>query len=151
MTQKNWLLLGCLAALAVAYAVWFTGWFQPDTVEIFHTTRNQRVRPQLGGALPSLMFGLNRPLRLTEIRLVPLAAWQTNHAVLPLWHVVSTSNSVPKKNFSYGQFIPGLRPAVAGTHPEPLDPQVVYRLFVTAGKIHGQHDFALGEPPAAAK
>jgi hypothetical protein len=149
MTSKNWLLLVCATALAVVYAVWFTDWFRPETVEIFHTTRNQRARPQFGGTMPSLMFGLNRQLPLTEIRLVPLAAWQTNHAVLPLWHLVSASNSVPVKTFSYGQSIRGMKPAVNGTHPQLLDPQVTYRLMVTAGKIQGQHDFELGGTPTA--
>jgi len=39
------------------------------------------------------------------------------------------------------------QPAIEGARPEPLQPGVIYRLFVTAGKIRGQHDFQLGAPP----
>jgi len=153
MTPKNWLTLAFLAVLAVVYAVWFTNWFRSDTVAICHTMRerSQQIRPQPGGAMPSLMFGLNRQLKLAELRVVPLAAWQTNHNVLPLWHLVSDSNSVPVKVFSYGQFIRGMKPAVIGTRAQPLEPQVTYRLIVTAGRISGQHDFHLGGEPAGVK
>jgi len=151
MNPKNWLPVVFMTALAVVYAVWFTDWFRPETVEIFHTTRNQQAQSRWGGTGPSLMFGLTRKLKLTEIRVVPLAAWQTNHAILPLWHLVSTSNSVPVKSFSYGQPIHGMSPVVAGAHPQSLEPQVTYRLMVTAGKIQGQHDFELGGTPAGAK
>ena len=151
MTKNNWLLIAFLAALAVAYGVWFTNWFHSDTVAIFHTHRERgpRMRPQPGGAIPSLIFGLDRKLKLTEIRVVPLAAWQTNHNVLPLWHLVSDSNSAPMKAFFYGQFIRGMKPAVVGTRSQPLEPQIPYRLIVTAGKTSGQHDFHLEGDPAA--
>lgn len=143
MTKKNWLLVVFLAALAGAYVIWFTDWFRPATVSVFHTIRNQRARPQSGGAMPSLIFGLNRQLKLTEIKVVPLAAFQTNSSVLPVWHLVSGSNSVPVKTFFYGQFIRGLKPAVPGSRPQSLAPNVTYRLFVEAGKIQGEHDFEL--------
>ena len=141
-----------MALLAIAYAVWFTNWFRPDTVAIFHTVRNVRTRHQpRGGAMPSLIFGLDRQLKLTEVRVVPLAAWQTNHNVLPLWHLVATSNSQPVKAFSYGQFIRGMKPAVTNSRPQLLEPQLSYRLIVTAGNISGQHDFHLEGNPAETK
>jgi len=143
MTKNNQLLLVCLVMLASIYAIWFTDWFRSDSVIIFHTSRYQQIRSQLGGASPSLMFILNRQLKLTEIKVVPLAALQTNPAVLPLWHLVSGSNSVPKKSFFYGQPIRGLKPAVPGSLPQPLETNVTYRLFVMAGKIRAEHDFEL--------
>lgn len=144
MTKKNWLLLAVVVALAAVYVIWFTDWFKPATVQIFHASRNVRRPAQRPGALPNLIFGLNRPLKLTEIKVVPLAGFQTNPSILPLWHLVSDSNSVPVKAFSYGQFIRGLRPAIKGTRPQELATNTVYRLFVTAGKIKGEHDFELG-------
>jgi hypothetical protein len=39
-------------------------------------------------------------------------------------------------------------PAVEGARPDPLQPGVIYRLFVTAGKVRGQHDFHIGAAPA---
>jgi hypothetical protein len=147
MTKKNLLLLAFLAVLAVVYGVWFSDWFRPSTVGIYHTNRSHRTRRMPDGVMPSLIFALDRPLKLTELRVVPLDAWQTNHNVLPLWHLVASSNAVPIKTFFYGQFIRGLKPAVVSTRSQPLAPQVNYRLIVTAGKITGQHDFHLeGEP-----
>ena len=145
MTNKNWLLVGVLVALAAAYVYWFTDWFAPATVQIFHSSRSIRPRRHPDAvAMTSLIFGLNRQLKLTEIKVVPLAAFRTNQGILPLWHVLSDSNSVPLKSFSYGQNIRGLRPAIKGARPQPLDTNTVYRMFVTAGKIKGEHDFELG-------
>jgi hypothetical protein len=144
MTKKNWLLIIVAVGLGTVYAIYFSDWFKPKTVRIFHTSRNLRPQLQQGGVLPSLIFGLSRPLKLTELKVVPLAAWQTNNNVLPVWHLVSASNSVPVKMFFYGQHIGGLKPAVPGDRPQALDTNAIYRLFVTAGKVTGRHDFALG-------
>ncbi len=140
MERKTWLLIAGTLVLAAVYLAGFTNWFQPQTVRIFHTSRDLRPAARTG-ALPNLMFGLDRPLRLTEIRIVPLAAYQTNQNTLPLWHLVSDSNSAPVKTFFYGQFIRGLKPAVPGTRPQALTNNVTYHLLLTAGKIHGGHDF----------
>ena len=146
MPRKNLFLLLLLAALVCVYAVYFSGWFAPKTFKIFHTSRNLRpMRPGLtrSGILTSLQFGLNRELKLTELKVVPLAVWQTNQHALPLWHLVSDSNSVPVKTFFYGQNIPGLHPAIKGTHSDLPETNVTYRLFLTAGKFSAQHDFEL--------
>ncbi len=142
MTKKNLLLVLFAIALAVVYAVWFTDWFRPATVQIFHTNRDLRRNARRGG-LPSLIFAVNYPLRFTEVKVVPLAGYESNKDVLPLWHLVSDSNSVPVKAFSYGQLIRGMRPAIKGVRAEPLETNVTYRLLVTAGKIKGEHDFDL--------
>jgi hypothetical protein len=143
MTKKNWLLILAAVALAAFYAFYFTDWFQPKTIKIFHATRNLHPRMLRGGALPALQFGINRQLQLTELRVVPAAGFQTNKNVLPLWHLVTDSNSVPVKMFSYGQFIGGMKPAIKGTRAQPLETNVTYRLIVTAGKFKGEHDFEL--------
>jgi len=143
MTKKNLLLSLFVVALAAVYAVFFTDWFKPETVKIFHTNRNLRPGLQRGGALPSLIFGINRQIRFTELKVVPLAEFQTNKNVLPLWHLVSDSNSVPVKSFFYGQYIGGMRPEIKGVRPEPLATNVMYHLILTAGRIKGEHDFEL--------
>jgi hypothetical protein len=143
MTKNNVLLIAVVVALAAAYVIWFTDWFKPATVQIFHVSRNVARRAQSSEALPGLIFGLNRPLKITEIKLVPLDEFQTNRNILPLWHLVSDSNSVPLKAFTYGANIRGLHPAVKGTRPQALATNTVYRLLVTAGNIKGQHDFSL--------
>ena len=146
MTKNNALLTFFALALATIYVVWFTDLFRPATVQIFHTSRNVRQnfrRGGGGGALPNLIFGVNRELRFTELKVVPLAGFLTNKNALPVWHLVSDSNSIPKKSFYYGEWIGGMRPALKGVRPEPLETNVTYRMFVTAGKIKGEHDFEL--------
>ncbi len=144
MTKKNWLLIILAVGLGAVYAIYFTDWFKPRTVRVFHISRNLRPQLQQGGVLPGLTFVLGHALQLTELKVVPLAAWQTNKNVLPLWHLVSASNSAPVKMFFYGQRIGGLKPAIPGDRPQPLATNTVYRLFVTAGKTTGQHDFEPG-------
>jgi len=144
ITKKNWLLISVALALGAVYVIYFTDWFKPSTVRIFHTSRNLRPQLQQGGILPGLTFVLGRPLRLTELKVVSRGAWETNKNALPVWHLASTSNSVPVKMFFYGQRIGGLKPAIPGDRPQPLATNTVYRLFVTAGKTTGQHDFELG-------
>ncbi len=143
MTKNNWLLIAVAVLLAIVYIVFFTNWFKPETVQIFHTNRTPHGRFRNTDAMPGLIFGLNRQLQLTDIKVVMLSALQTNKNALPFWHLVSDSNSVPVKSFFYGQTIRGLKPAVVGVRPQPLETNVTYRLFVEAGKIKGEHDFKL--------
>ena len=143
MTKKNWCLIGIAAVLAAVYIAFFTEWFKPQTVKIFHTSRNLRVRNPQIGALPGLIFGMNRQLKLTDIKVVPVNALETNRNNLPVWHLISDSNSVPVKSFFYGQVIRGLKPAVQGSRPQALATNVTYRLIIEAGKIRGEHDFEI--------
>ena len=136
-----------LVVLAGVYVIYFTDWFKPKTIHISHTSR--ALRPRLAAKIkinPEMVpitFGMEPQCKLTEIIVVPLAAWQTNQNTLPLWHLVASSNAAPVKMFIYGQRVPGLRPEVAGAHARPLETNVTYRLFVTAGKAKGQHDFEI--------
>jgi hypothetical protein len=145
MTKKNLVLLLFTLGLAVVYAIWFTDWFHPVALRISHTHRDLHPHLQHGNALPSLKFGVNGEFRLTEIKVVPLAGYEANHNILPLWHLVSDSNSVPVKTFFYGEYIRGMRPNLKGAGPEALQTNVTYRMFVRAGKAAGQHDFDLQE------
>ncbi len=134
-----------LIVLAGVYIFCFTGWFRPKIIHITHTSRPNRLRLHNNNAASPetvpITFGLEPQCKPTEIKVVPLAAWLTNQNVLPVWHLVASTNSVPIKFFVYGQRIRGLKPEVPGAHAEPLQPDVTYRLFLTAGKAKGQHDF----------
>jgi hypothetical protein len=145
MTKKNWLMMIVLAGLAGVYIFYFTDWFKPKIIHITHTSRPIRQRFRNNNAANSaavpVTFGLEPQCKPTEIKVVPLTAWQTNHNALPVWHLIASSNSVPIKFFTYGQRIQGLKPEVPGAHADPLQSNVTYRLFVTAGKAKGQHDF----------
>jgi hypothetical protein len=145
MTKKNWLMTIILIGLAGVYIFYFTDWFKPKIIHISHTSRafHLRVRNDNGDnpATVPIAFSLAPECKPTEIKVVPLAAWQADHNAPPVWHLIADSNSAPVKFFFYGQRIRGLKPEVPGAHPEPLQPDVTYRLFVVAGSVKGQHDF----------
>lgn len=133
------------AVLLAVYAIYYSDWFKAKTMRISHTSR---VTPQAGrlaqktGAI--ITFGFNQPLKLTEIKVVAVDTTRTNIPASPLWHLISSSNSVPVRSFVYGQAIRGLRPYLTGTSAQPLETNCLYRIYVTAGKIRGEHDFRLG-------
>lgn len=144
--KRNWLLTLIALILVIVYAVFFTDWWQPKTIEIFHTSRMlpaRKHRKNTPDAQPVLIFGINRALRPTDIKVVPLEAYKTNQNTLPLWHLVADSNSVPIKAFTYGLPIRGLKPAVAGIRADPLTNGVTYRIIVEADNFKGEHDFEL--------
>ena len=70
---------------------------------------------------------------------------------MPLWHLVSESNSVPVRTFVYGQNLRGLHPIIPGVRAQSLNTNDTYRLLLKAGNIRGQHDFHLGLAIPAAK
>ncbi len=122
-----------------------TDWFRKDNIQIYHRSRPLRLagprkRSQALTYAP-VFFGFDRKLKFTDIKVVPVAAVTTNKYTLPIWHMISDSNSVPTKGFLYGENVPGMRPAVKGAIPDPLEPGTKYRLFVQAGPVKVQHDF----------
>jgi len=143
MTKKNLLLVLLAIGLATVYVVWFTDWFRPKTVYIYHTNRNLRPNLARGNALPNLIFGLKPQIQLTELKVISLPELETNKDATPVWHLISDSNSVPVKSFYYGQYIGGMRPKFKGVRAEALESNITYRMFITAGKVKGQHDFEL--------
>jgi hypothetical protein len=151
MTKKNWVLVSCTLVLAVVYACFFTDWFKPTIIQTSHTARPLPSRSPRSATTVAVAFGLDRDYGLTEIKVVPLTEWQTNHSVLPLWHLVSSSKSTPIKFYFYGQNIDGMKPAIPGAQPKPLETNVVYRLFISAGSVKGQHDFQIGGRPTNAQ
>ena len=149
MTKKNWFQLMVVLVLATVYEVYFTDWFKPKIIRIGETSRpsvaysaRARANATKAPAIPPY-FLLGSSYRLTEVKVVLLSAWQTNHAVLPIWHLTTTSNSLPVLRFHYGlpRDLPGMAPAVAGSRAEPLEPGETYRIFVKAGAYKGQLDF----------
>jgi len=136
MSKNNWLLLVALLGLSVVYVHYFTDWFRPKVIQIYHVSRSSPFRHQRQGdqveTVP-VTFGLNARSQLTELQVVPLDAWQTNHNALPIWHLIGDPKSEKIKSFYYGQDIPGMKPAVAGTHAAALEPNVTYHLSLRAG------------------
>lgn len=144
MTKKNLMLMFFAVALLAVYAIWFSDWFQTTPLRISHTTRNmERFAGVEGNALPGLRFRVNPAVHFTDLKVVPVAELETNQNPVPVWHLVGDKGSQRVDEFSYGMEIPGMRPAIAGTHADALDTNVTYRLFIIAGKARGQHDFEL--------
>ena len=148
MAKKQWFLLAVLVVLAAVYVCVFTHWGRRPAMQISHTA-NARQKGVVGGRVRAgaintaiMTFNFDRPYQFTEIKVVRLAEWQTNKSALPLWHLISDSNSVPTKKFNYGVAIGGMRPVVSRAFPKPLETNVTYRMFLTAGAVTGQHDFS---------
>jgi hypothetical protein len=151
MNKKIYTLIAIALVLAGVYAVFFTGWFQPKTMFISSTSRPVRTaqNTQAGPAPVLVYFNLGGDIfSLTDVKVVPLAELQTNKLAQPIWHLVSDEGSDDVDQFFYGEKIRGMDPAVGGAQPEPLQPGVMYRLFVAAGKVKGQFDFHIGPAPA---
>jgi len=151
MNKKNLISLAVLFVLVAAYAYFFTDWFKPRRIEIFHASRmimRGGARVKAGNANTMMvLFGLNGAYKLTEVKVIPLDELKTNSLALPVWHLVSDSNSVPIKEFAYGVMIRGMKPAIGKEWPKPLETNETYRIFVAAGSVKGQHDFtALPKP-----
>lgn len=144
MTRKIWLLIALAALLGAGSLYLNRDWFAGDSIHIYHRSRPpraRRARPD-NSATDPVVFYLDRKLKLTSLKVVPLSDIETNKFPQPIWHLISDSNSVPVKEFAYGVPLQGMRPALKGTAPEPLEPGVNYRLFLEAGSQKIQHDFA---------
>ena len=153
MTKKTWILIAAALVLAGVYVFYFADWFKPKTISISHVSRATRMRARTtpAAARPSVLpvtFSLQGNFKLNDLKVIPLAALQTNQNALPIWHLTSDSNSIPIKIFNYGQYIRGMKPSVPGMRPATLETNVTYRLFVKAGSIQGQHDFQPVPAPA---
>ena len=89
-------------------------------------------------------FGIDRECKLTDVKVLAVAELATNKYALPVWHLVSDSNSIPVKGFNYGEHIRGMRPQIKGARPDALESNATYRLLVQAKGQKGQHDFKIG-------
>jgi hypothetical protein len=151
MTRKQWIVTASVLVLGGLSLYFNTDWFLKENIQIYHRARP--VRAALTGrkrarnlTYTPVFFGFDRKLKLTEIKVVPVSETITNKYPHPIWHMITDSNSVPTKGFLYGENVPGMRPAVKGAIPDPLEPGTNYRLLVQAGSLKVQHDFATTGP-----
>lgn len=145
MTTKNWMLLALTVMLGSFSLYLNRDWFARDNIQIMHRSRPARGafrRPRSDNPLiDPISFWFDRKVKLKALKVVPVAEIETNKYPQPIWYLVSDSNSVPIKEFTYGMKIQGMHPVYKGTQPDPLEPGVKYRLFVQAGKQKLEHDF----------
>ena len=150
MTKKHWILLASVLVLGGISLYLNKDWFSKDSIQIYHRSRPLRAslfRRKRGdstadkSAVNPITFGFDRKLRLSSVKVIPVSDIETNKFPHPIWHLMSESNSVPTKDFTYGASIQGMRPAVQGAIADPLEPGVSYRLLVEAGDFKAEHDF----------
>jgi len=153
MTKKQTIFLFTFLLIAgIIYFFLYKDSFGSGGIQIFHRAGGNRARPQPRGrkvdpAAASILFGFNKKFGLTELQVIAVSDILTNKYPQAMWHLVSDSNSVPTKGFSYGEKIPGMRPKVEGLHAESLEHDVDYRLVIEAGSTHGEHDFKIPSQP----
>ena len=145
MTTKNWALIA-LAVLLGSFSLYLNkDWFAGDHIQLMHRSRPARGafrRPKSDNPLiDPINFWFDRRVKLKSLKVVPVASIETNKYPQPIWYLVSDSNSVPVKEFTYGMRIPGMHPALKGASPDPLEPGVTYRLLVESGRQKITHDF----------
>lgn len=150
MTSKAKVLLACAAILGVLYVIFFTDLFRGKSMQIIPTFRPGRAsaipRPRDSAPVYPMSFRFDKHYRFTNIKIVNAAEYATNKNALPMWHMVSDSNSSPQNTIVYGvPKIPGMRPAVARSKPQPLEAGVEYLLIVEAGRVKGRTNFVARE------
>ena len=151
MTKKQWMLIALVAVLGGFSLYLNRDWFAKENIHIYHRSRPARAalfrrkHVDTASSINPIVFGFDRKLKLTCLKVIPVSAIETNKYPHPIWHLVSESNSVAIKDFSYGTPIQGMHPAVKGAIPDPLEPGVPYRLEIEAGPLKAEHDFTPSE------
>ena len=145
MTKKQWMLVA-LAVVLGGFSLYLNrDRFAKENIHIFHRSLpprpSRRNRPAATSATDPVLFGFDTKHKLKVVKVVPLSDIATNKYPHAIWHLVSDSNSVPTKEFSYGAPIPGMHPALKGVTADPLEPGVQYRLFIETEGRKAEHDF----------
>ena len=96
---------------------------------------------QAPGGVANVTFSLDAWYQLTRIRVEDLPVDGTPPNVV--WHLVG--KSLPLNSLLYGRAPEGMKPLVQGANPEPLKPEVPYRLIVEAGRRRGTNGFRTTE------
>jgi len=146
MTKKTWMLVAAGFMLG-AWSIYLNrDWFAKDHIQIFDRSRPARGPLAARGrarnpAINPIVFGFDRDLRLTSLKVIPVSDLETNKYAHPVWELITESNSVPIKEFGYDAHIRGMHPLVKGAEADPLEPGVKYRLLIEAGAQKAEHDF----------
>ena len=148
MNTKTTLQIVLLVLLVGSGIYWLAGLFKPAKIQIvceIHPPRTLQRAPRAGSPKPQfdVAFGFDQKYELTDLKVVKLDEWTTNKQAHPLWHMVTSSNTVPTKAVIYGQWIRGMHPYVAGARAETLETNITYRLLIEAGGQKGDCDFKL--------
>jgi hypothetical protein len=153
MSKTKFILTLLLLAGLGAWCLYLNrDWFRSEPIQITH-----RVSPWMRGAPGrradplnrgnTVVFAFNAFYCFNDIKVVVAADADTNKYAHPLWHLVSSSNSVLTMNFAYGERIRGMMPEVKGAITDPLEPGVQYRLLVETDRGPAAHNFTTTPKP----
>ena len=144
MTMRTIVLI-VLAALLGAGALWWGDWFKEPTIKILAQSRPMRggrnPAPQGDSPVDPVSFMFDRKYALTEIRVVAEEDEKTNRYPHALWHVVADKSAPADNVLVYGRTPRGMKPKIPRARPEPLEPDVVYHLYITAEDAKGDIRF----------
>jgi hypothetical protein len=147
MTKNTIVLVTVAVILGALYVVFFSGWFEKETIQIIPTIRPIRPRsvsmPRVKGEAQTydVSFAFNGKYELTKVRVLSADDAKTNKYPTPLWDLISDSHSVPTKFLVYGEPPRGMKTAVPRSRAQPLQPELDYLLILEAGKIKAQTNF----------
>lgn len=148
--NKNTIVLVVFAViLGSCWVVFFSGWFDRETIQIIPTIRpssnTRRVttteRPKGEAPTYDVSFAFDGKHSFTKVRVFVAEDLKTNNYPTALWDLISDSRSVPVKYLVYGEQPRGMKPAVPRARPEPLQPGIDYVLLLEAGKLKAQTNF----------
>lgn len=148
MTKKTLFQIALVVVLGGFCLYLYRDRFGTPPIQISHRSLGQRgaqFRQMKDSATEAVVFLLDRPVKLTSVKVVPVKDLAPNTP--PIWEMVADTHPLPVQDFAYGLNIPGMHPAVPGAAPGPLEPGVQYRVLITAGHDKAQHDFTPVPPP----
>ena len=155
MTKNTIVLVVVAVILGAVYVVYFSDWFQTQSIQIIPTIRpsgGRRVAtaPRAKGDAQTydVTFGFDGSYAFTKIQVFAAEDLQTNKYPAPFWDLISDSKSAPVKYLLYGDPPKGMKPSVPRARALPLQADVEYVLKLEAGKIRAQTNFHTREMTA---
>jgi hypothetical protein len=139
MQKREIFWIAVLLVVGAAYYHFF-GHRSAEKQLIIHAS----LRPSRRAESPvyPVYFTLNDDFNLTSVKVVPVDDdGEVKPGVIPVWNLVSDSNSVATRAFFYAQHIHGMKPALADVKADPLTPDAIYRILLSAGKLSASLDF----------
>jgi hypothetical protein len=150
MTKRSIVLIMTAVVLASVFVAFRLDWFRKEQIQILPLIRpplrgSRAVVPQGDVPVYPVNFQFEKKFQFNEVRVVAVDDEKTNKYPHAVWHMISDSNSVPLKMIQYGAPLRGMKPKVPRAQAEPLQPDVTYRLYLTAGKARGSKTFVTHE------
>jgi hypothetical protein len=145
MQKKEFMWIALLVGLAFLYVHFFTNWFVKQTMVI---TPSRRPAFGADATVESVVFTLNGEYKIKNLQVLQLEDdGKFNPHGHQLWHLISNSNSAPTQLIVYGRHVRGMKQASDNSAPEPLQPDVGYRILVDANGSTSFVDFKTQAEP----